>query len=192
MTAFNARKAAQVITYFALKAQDRKLPVIKAVKLVYLSDRDSIQHWGAPILDEPHVAMPHGPVNSYTYAHINGEYDHMISATEDVTADDLDELSEADIQCLERTWQRFGQMNRWELRDWTHDRNNVPEWEDPSGSSNPIPLERIMTMVGVDRADERAAFVRDHSELDRIFRNLREADANGCLPTPRRQERYDF
>jgi uncharacterized phage-associated protein len=187
-TGFNARKAAQVVAYLALKAPARSLPVIKAVKLVYLSDRDSIKTWGFPILDEPHVSMPHGPVNGTTYSHICGEYDlagcgwseflddradHMIAACDGVSVDALDELSEADMQCLDRTWARFGWMDKWALRDWTHDRKNVPEWEDPHGSSRPIPLERIMTMVGIQNVDERAALVNDHREIDGVFAQLR-------------------
>lgn len=188
MSVFNAKKAAQVIAYLALKDQTRSLPVIKAIKLVYLSDRDSIQNWGAPILNEQHVSMPHGPVNSETYSHVNGEHDlgacgwsdylddranHQIAARPGITTEDLDELSDADIECLDRTWSRFGHMGKWEIRDWTHDRKNVPEWEDPNGSSRPIPLERIMTAVGIEDADEAVALIRDYREIDRVFAALR-------------------
>lgn len=183
---FNPRKAAQVVAYLAMKA-DGRLDILKAVKLVYLADRESIQHWGAPILDETHVSMPHGPVNSSTYSHLNGEHDlaavgwsdyledranHVVALNPSVTADDLDELSDADIACMDSVWGKFGHMDKWQLRDWTHDRSNIPEWEDPNGSSRPIPLERIMTLVGVENADAQAELVRDQRRIGRLFATL--------------------
>jgi hypothetical protein len=85
----------------------------------------------------------------------------------------LDELSEADIQCLEQVWAEFGGMTQWELVRYTHDRKNVPEWEDPNGSSNPIPLERIMTLLGIENADEQAALVEEHRQIDSVLESLR-------------------
>lgn len=183
---FNPRKAAQVIAYLALQAGGR-IDVLKVVKLVYLADRDSLKTWGAPILDEQHVSMPHGPVNSSTYSYLNGEHDltacgwadyledqanHVVGVIEGVTVDTLDELSDADIQSLDAVWSQFKHMTKWQIRDWTHDRSNVPEWEDPNGSSRPIPLERIMTMVGIENADAQADLIRDHRKIDRLFASL--------------------
>lgn len=186
--AFNARKAAQVIALFVMKSGRPSLDVLKAIKLVYLADRESMSKYGFPILDECHVSMPHGPVNSTTYRHVNGEYDleacgwsnfledranHQIAAVNAVTEDDLDELSDADIKCVSDVWNQFGHMNKWEIRDWTHDRKNIPEWEDPNGSSRPIPLERIMTLLGVDEADRQAGIVESFREIDSLFARLR-------------------
>jgi hypothetical protein len=36
------------------------------------------------------------------------------------------------------------------LVDYTHDR--LPEWEDPQGSSNPIPYERLFSAIGLSEA----------------------------------------
>lgn len=184
---YNPIKAAQIISFFACKEDARTLDVVKAIKLVYLADRESVTRFGAPILDEQRVSMPHGPVNSQTYAHINGEHDleksgwanfledranHQLAVKDNITYDDLDELSEADIQCLEAVWKRFGGMTKWEIRDWTHERENVPEWEDPHGSSVPIPLERMMSFVGVVDATSQAQMIEDQIEVDRLFARL--------------------
>ena len=185
---FNARKAAQVIAYFASKSPNKRLHVVKAIKLVYLADRESIARYGFPILDEDRVSMPHGPVNSTTYSHVNGEYDleasgwsaflrdranHEVSIKPSVSVTDCDELSDADIECLEAVWLKFGGMNQWELRDWTHRRANVPEWENPHGSSKTIPLVRIMSALGVENADEQAEIADEQTHIDEIFRSLR-------------------
>jgi uncharacterized phage-associated protein len=188
MAAFNARKSAQVISYFISKTGTRHINILKAVKLVYLADRRSIQKFGYPILDEQRVSMPRGPVNSMTYGHACGEYDldacgwseyledrahHEIGARKAFSSEELDELSDADIECMDETWAEFGHMNQWQLVDWTHDRKNIPEWEDPNGSSAPIPLERILTFVGVDNADEHAAVAAEQERIERVLNQLR-------------------
>ena len=185
---YNARKAAQAIAYLAMKTQAASLPVLKAVKLVYLADRESFRRFGFPILEEQHVSMPQGPVNSTTYSHINGEEDldacgwsdflqaragNEVAAAAGVSDDALDELSDADIQCLDAVWERFGGMGKWEIRDWTHDRDNVPEWEDPNGRSSPIPLERILNCLHIPNADAQADAIKEHRRLDRVFAALR-------------------
>ena len=64
-------------------------------------------------------------------------------------------------------------MNEWDLRDWTHLKKNLPEWENPRGSSNPIPLERIMGALGIENGEEQASVVEEHRSVDRFFRRLR-------------------
>ena len=39
---YNPRKAAQVIAYYALKTGERSIDFIKAIKLVYLGDRERV------------------------------------------------------------------------------------------------------------------------------------------------------
>lgn len=187
LSVYNPVKAAQVIAYLALKTAGHSLNVLKAIKLVYLVDRDSIKRWGAPVLDECRVSMPRGPVNSMTYAHVNGEYDldacgwsnfledranHQVAVKAGIVEDDLDELSDADIQCLEAVWGQFGAMDQWQLVKWTHAGENVPEWEDPEGSSVPIPLERIMRMVGLEGSDSQAKLLDDHGKIERLLKEL--------------------
>lgn len=182
---YEPRKAAQLIAAFILKGGDKSLNVLKAVKLIYLVDRESMKRFGFPILDETRVSMPHGPVNSYTYRHINGEFDlaecgwadflqdkanHQVAlARDDIELDDLDELSDADLACVEAVWKHFGQMNQWELRDWTHDPKNIPEWEDPQGGSTVIPIRRILQAVAVDGIDEIQDTIEALKYIDNAF-----------------------
>lgn len=185
---YNPRKAAQVIAYFVLKNSKRPLAVLKAMKLVYLSDRESLLKWGFPILDELRVSMPHGPVNSSTYEYINGTQDpapvgwsdfltaranHEVGiAHRNLSATDLDELSTADLECLDTVWAKFGQMDRWQIRDWTHEKKNIPEWEDPHGSSTPIPLERILMALGKTDAVAQAEVVESFQNIGDVFADL--------------------
>jgi uncharacterized phage-associated protein len=186
---YEPKKAAQLIAYLIMKAGGDSLNILKAVKLVYLVDRQSIRRFGFPILDEKRCSMPHGPVNSVTYEYMNGMYDpdeagwseflrdrenHNIAlAKADLSPDDLDELSDADVQCADAVWQEFGHMTQWELRDWTHDPRNIPEWEDPNGGSTVIPLQRILNAVGVQNAEDFVKEVEGMRRVDEAFRRAR-------------------
>ncbi|WP_217127084.1 hypothetical protein [Hydrogenophilus thiooxidans] len=63
-------------------------------------------------------------------------------------------------------------MGKWEIRDWTH--KHCPEWEDPQGSSYPIPFERLAQAVSFDAttAKELAAQIQAEQEVDRLFAAL--------------------
>lgn len=182
---YNAAKAAQIIAHLALKTPARSINMLKAIKLVYISDREALGRFGFPMLDEPRVSMRHGPVNSWTYDNAKGEVEngswsailddranHLIGVKPDITAGDLNELSDAEVEVLDEVWAKFGGMTQWQLVDWTHNSDNVPEWEDPGVSSNAIPLERVLRAVGICNANEHAQFLKDQAALGRIFAEL--------------------
>lgn len=152
---FLTRKAAQVTAFFALKAQG-ELNILKATKLIYLADRLSMERRDFPITNDQYVSMPFGPVNSYTYSYMQGaapvrqddwlefispRSGNTLRLSQDLKADDLDELSRGDLKILEETWERFSETDGFDLADWTHD--FCPEWKDPAGSSIPIELATI-------------------------------------------------
>lgn len=182
---FNARKAAQVSAFFANK-QGKRIDILKLIKLVYLADRRNMQDFGHPILNDRFVSMPHGPVNSITLNYVNGavedhrdwdefvgrRYGYSVGATRRFSHEELDELSEADCETLERVWVEFGHMDKWELRDWTH--RNCPEWEDPDGSANPIPYARVFKFLGSDDPEELAESVYDDRRIDELFAQLKD------------------
>lgn len=187
---YDPRKAAQTIAYLTIKNGRNPLNVVKAVKLVYLADRESVRRSGFPIQDEPRVSMKHGPVNSNTYAFINGEGDcdpslcgwsdhlqdranHRIGlADRDIAVEDLDELSDAELAVLDDVWDQFGAMTQWQLVDWTHQADNVPEWEDPGSTSTIIPLERLMRALGVSEAAQQSALVNGLGFAKGIVKSL--------------------
>jgi uncharacterized phage-associated protein len=177
---YNVRKAAHIVAHFALKAGG-SINVLKLVKLAYLADRQFLAEYDEPILFDRLVSMEHGPVDSTFLSLINGEVEnlqwtsiisakanHFVGLNEAVRADNLDELSDAEVGVLDSVWQQFGHMTQWELRDYTHD--NCPEWEDPFKSSYVIPYERIFKYLG--RGEHSEALARDietRIELDRAL-----------------------
>lgn len=185
---YNPRKAAQTIAYLTIKNGRAPINVMKAIKLVYLADRESVRRFGFPIQDEVRVSMPHGPVNSRTYEFISGvsnpdefgwsdflcdQSNYRVSLANDaINVESLDELSEADINVLDGIWVQFGKMDQWALRDWTHDPGNVPEWEDPGATSKEIPMVRLMRAVGVENPAQQAELVQDYSNIDNLLERL--------------------
>jgi uncharacterized phage-associated protein len=180
---FNVRRAAQISAFFCEKAGGQ-IPLVKLVKLIYLGDRESMSQTGFPITDDQFVSMPHGPVNSMILNFINGAIeneawsdlisdraDHDVGLARSRNDDDIDELSQLDLEVLEKVWIQFGKMSKWEIRDWTHD--HCPEWEDPAGSCNPIPYARVLKYLQVEQADQVAADVISYQKVDRLFSDLR-------------------
>lgn len=187
---YNPRKASQVVAFFALKTGANAINVLKAMKLVYLADRENIARFGFPILDERRVSMPLGPVNSYTYEHVKGEVPpnqdggwaefvtdregHNVGLSFDgMTVEDLDELSDAEIESLATVWAKYGSMDQWQLVDFTHDKDNIPEWKDPKGQgSKTISLESILAAVGVPFHKDHAADMESVNRATQFLKGL--------------------
>jgi uncharacterized phage-associated protein len=176
---YRTRKAAQVVAFFALK-QGGAINVLKLAKLLYLGDREHLSRHDLPILFDSFVSMGHGPVTSTTLDYVNGyqedrsNWDTFVAdragynvgiASNNLTVDDLDELSDAEIETLCAVWNRFGDMDRYAVRDWTH--NNCGEWEDPMGSSAPIPYERVLKFLGKAHSDKIARAIEAARSIDK-------------------------
>lgn len=157
---YSTRKAAQVAAFFAI-GEGGSINVLKLAKLLYLADREHLRRFDMPILFDKFVSMDHGPVTSTTLNYVNGyeedraNWDAFVTdrdryavgvASSSLTPDDLDELSDAELETLQAVWTQFGAMDRYTVRDWTHE--HCGEWEDPNGSSTPIPYERVLKFLG--------------------------------------------
>lgn len=161
------------------------MAALKLIKLMYLADRESMDRYGLPISFDSPVSMDHGPILSRTLDLINGfipsakggadweawirgrdEYD--VALARQFEGSDLDQLSEADRGVLEDVWSTFGWMDKWQISDYTHE--NCPEWENPQGSSMPIPVERILRAL--NKADEDVAALMEEINLERRLDKL--------------------
>ncbi len=180
---FNARKAAQVAAFF-VEREGGLLAVLKLVKLMYLADREHLQKFGYPILNDHLVSMPHGPVVSWSYNLIGGndqsaDWDELITDRDNYNVGlrnsdrkiELDELSDAEIESIQTVWKQFSGMDKWLIRDWTHD--NCPEWEDPHGGSHTIPYERVLKYLGHANAAELSAAIDAERSIERSLASLR-------------------
>lgn len=178
---FDERKAAQAAACLVHKAGG-KLPLLKLMKLMYLSERLSLERYGDTITGDSFASMPHGPVLSMTLDHMNGALQSQDGGWETWIADraenslvlrdqsmirspeeDLLALSDTDLECLGEIWEKFGHWDKYKLRDYTHS-DACPEWEDPKGSSRPIPTSRLLRAVGYKPDQVEALTKRLHEQ----------------------------
>ena len=178
---FSTERVAQIAAEYS-RREGGSINIIKLSKLIYLSDRISMERHGAPITYDRLVSMDHGPVPSRTLNLINGyessEWDrwmtgrenHQVSAVRmDFSRQDLDELSDADMEIITDIWNEFGSMDQWELSQYTHE--HCPEWRNPHGSSLPIHERRIFLAFGWSRENAIRAqrAIQEQRGLDRLF-----------------------
>lgn len=181
---FNERKAAQMAAFFLGQAPDRRMSHLKLMKLLYLAEREAVRNFGWPMAGDRLVSMPHGPVLSRTLNLMDGDTESMPGGWEDWISDKenhevalrhahnaltLDELAPAEIGVLQFVWAKFGGMDKWAIRDWTH--KYCAEWQDPFGSSYPIQYESLARALGFDEptAKELAAQIQAEQEVDRLL-----------------------
>ena len=131
------------------------------------------------------VSMDHGPVLSRTLNLINGfetgkdaaQWDawisdrdsHRVSLKKSVSRDQLDHLSDANIEVLAAVWDEFGHMSKWQIRDHTHD--CLDEWCDPQGSSVPISEVELLRALGRGKKEAReiAQAICEQREVDHVI-----------------------
>lgn len=173
---FDERKASQAAAFLLFRAGGR-LPVIKLIKLMYLAERLSLKRYGETLTGDRLVAMPHGPVLSYTYNLIQGAYEPSAGGWDTWVSDraghdvelndksmirspeeDLLALSESDLEVLSDVWGEFGHWDKFRLRDYTHS-GACPEWTDPSGSMVPMSYRHVLGNLGY--SPENAAAIAE-------------------------------
>jgi uncharacterized phage-associated protein len=183
---FNERKVSQMAAYFLHKRGGR-MSHLKLMKLLYLADRESLRLYGLSMTGNCLVSMPHGPVLSMTLNLMDGDVEsvpngwedlisskenHELSLKNSLQPDTFDELSKADTDVLGSIWNQFGNMSRWEIRDYTH--QHCKEWEDPHGSSRPISFEKLFQSLGrsVDEAKRLTDHIDEQQRIDELFAAL--------------------
>jgi uncharacterized phage-associated protein len=189
---FDEKKAAQVAAYLLFRA-GHPLTVLKLMKLMYLAERRSFEKFGEPMIGDLLVSMDHGPVLSRTYNHMNGNRPSAEKGWEYWIADraghdlalrnpkalrdpekDLLQLSDADLGILEEVWKKFGRMDQWKLRDYTH--RYCPEWKDPEGSMIPMTPEHFLAALKLTSRQRKEALgkMRAQNRINAAFESVKE------------------
>jgi uncharacterized phage-associated protein len=188
---FDEKKAAQVAAYFLFRSGNQaEMSVLKLMKLLYLSERRSYELYSEPLIGDRLVSMPHGPVLSITYNHMNGEladstakgWSHMMKARSGnsigLHADariespekELLELSDSELQLLSDIWKDFGWMKPYQIRDYTHE--HCPEWVDPNGSMIPMTFGDLFEALEFsrERYSETLSLIEEKSTIAHSFK----------------------
>ena len=184
---FNEQKTAQIAAWF-LDQDGGSMPHLKLMKLMYLAERESMGRHGYTMTGDRFVSMPHGPVLSLTLNHmddalesapdgwdswVSDKANFVVGLVREVSRDALDELSDADLDVLTSVWKKFGWMTKYQIRDYTHDPRNCPEWRDPEGSSYPIAYETVFEALGHEKAiaEAMAKELKAQNQLARVLAN---------------------
>lgn len=157
---FNEELATQAACYL-IKKYGNTLNYMKLIKLLYMANRESIRAFFAPIVPDSYFSLPHGPVlsnvldritnrdaRSFWNRHIKVIQNYSVRMVFDPG---LDELSRQSLHILDKIDSEWHSFDQFQIRDWMH--ANLPEWEDPNGSSILIQPEAIFRAVGIDDND---------------------------------------
>jgi len=117
------------IIFFASKSTRGKINRLKLMKILWLADRIHLNKYGRLILRDNYNALPHGPVPSTTMdatkLPIDNYFDvqgfNIIAKSEFVS----NFFSKSDIEVMEHVWEQYGEMDQFQLKDFSH---NFPEW----------------------------------------------------------------
>lgn len=146
-----------------LKYHGEPIKYLGLLKMLYIADRVALAQMEQPITGDHYVSMDYGPVLSGVYDLIKGQpvgdalplWSKFISSREEnyisLLGDPGDgELCEEEEEILRQVYETFGQLDPFEVAEWTHD---LPEWKDPEGSAIPIVVEEILKNLGKSDAE---------------------------------------
>ena len=123
------KKILNSIIFFASKSQSGTINRLKLMKLLWLADRIHLNKFGRLILRDNYNALPHGPVPSKTMDVSKQTVENAFDVKDYhiVVKGDFDSkyFSKSDIDVMEQVWEKYGKMNQYELRDFSH---KFPEW----------------------------------------------------------------
>lgn len=136
--------AKQVMAAFVRLANKQSVGMTYLMKLVYLADKRSLQKHGVTITCSPMWAMQHGPVSRVAWSvsadGLHGGPDDAflkcngtpadqrpVSLTRKIRREDLDCLSDLELEVIKATWAKYQHMSEQELIAFCHEQ--LPEYK---------------------------------------------------------------
>lgn len=139
MLGFNYKKSTQALNFFA-KYEGGVINKMKALKLIWLSDRLHLRKYARPILNDIYFALDYGPVASNTKDLVEGTYflsseernyrDIYINNKDKYHYESIEEFnsklfSKTELDIMTLIANEFGGFTEFELSDESH---KYPEW----------------------------------------------------------------
>lgn len=154
---FHPEKAVEAAAIL-LKLHGKPMKYLGLLKMLYIADRIALQQIEQPITGDHYVSMDYGPVLSGVYDLIKGKpvnealpiWSQYVSPRNKsyVTLKSdpgVGELCEEEEEILHQVYRSCGHLDPFHVAEWTH---NLPEWQDPHGSTIPISIEKILRSMG--------------------------------------------
>ncbi len=167
---FNEGKATEAAAYL-LSLNSGKLPYLKLIKLLYISDRRALKEYHSSITTSSYYSMKFGPVTSEILDMIKHPEDFAENGywNSTISREDYDLklkkdfkpyfLSVVELEILNAVDRKYKNMEKFEIADFTH---SFEEWNDPGESRSPISIEDILHATIKDD-EERAEAIKDIS-----------------------------
>jgi hypothetical protein len=173
-THYQERKAIEVASRLLVN-EGKRMNYTKLIKLMYIIERESIIRWGYPVTFDDYYSLDCGPILSNTLDNIKGttysehpskEWDIHITRYGKYSVRlkleaNPKKLNRAELKLIDEMYGKFGHMTWQQLIDWSHDKNNINEWENPEGGRLPIDIRTIMKEGGFSKED-----------IDEIFEDI--------------------
>ncbi|HWF00026.1 MAG TPA: Panacea domain-containing protein [Caulobacteraceae bacterium] len=181
---FQSRKAEQIAAFFVAR-NGGEIEKLKLAKLQYLVEREFLRVHGRPVVYDELYSLPHGPICSASLNAIDGKLgadlgwvqvrsngrNSVVGPTQ-VSRDELDEISDAELRVVEDVWARFGRKSAGQLRTWTHNPTNCPEYtEVGTGTRLPIRYAEVLNAVGQTRVEDLVSEITEFRHLEGMFKS---------------------
>jgi hypothetical protein len=190
---FDPAKAREATALLLSLAPANTLTRFQILKLLYLSERESLRLYEHPICGGTYSGLPNGPILSEVYTlikdDVGGAYAEKLQTSEWKTHIGTDgpwnvvlksapprrRLSKADEAVLRGTMALHGTKTYEELWNYVHNPDNVPEYENPVKQNQKrldIELAALLHALGMTPEDVRcvADDVREARHIRSILR----------------------
>ncbi|MGK7345035.1 MAG: Panacea domain-containing protein [Candidatus Nitrospinota bacterium M3_3B_026] len=180
----NKDKLIATLLYVAQKLIQRRgklsADIHRVFKIMYFADQESLVRYGRPISTDQYDALPYGPVPSNAYEIVKTIRGDTVFRSDDfqgllevkdnkyitpLTAPDMDEFSESDLECLDESIGRHCRMNFDTLTEKSHDKAWNRAYK--KGYST-LSLEEIAQDGGAGRA--MLDYIREQAENSGLFK----------------------
>lgn len=186
MFEFNHKKAVQVLNYFANK-EGGAINKMKAIKLIWLSDRAHLRKFGRPIIMDQYFALPYGPIpsntkdlaekNSFLSIDEINYRDRFLKIIDKYKFKSIEQIeekvfSQSDLQILNSVYAEFGKYSEFDLSELSH---LYPEWKKhESGLNNKIASRYQMNYLDFFENPEKDndAIFNEPEELKDLAREI--------------------
>jgi uncharacterized phage-associated protein len=142
---YNKEKATNAVLWL-LHRNNGSLDKLQLVKLLFFADREHLARYGRPIIGGDYFAMDYGPVCSQLLDDLNKaqvlpfeiQQGHEVIAKKHP---DSEWLSKSDLDILDEIYLKYGHIDKWVLRDMTHELKAYKKNKPIQGGNNPLPYE---------------------------------------------------
>lgn len=171
----NIEKLIQVVGYILDKYKG-VLNYTKLIKILYLSDRKSMQETGYSITGDSYVSMKDGPVLSNLYNLIKNKFNDKTVQyywNSKFQTDNYDvhllvpfvsrgKLTSSETEILDSIDEQFHNDSYSQMINFVHNPNNCPEWKRTQSS---IPLSETEILKNIGFSDDDIKVIEDEKKF---------------------------